>query len=166
MTINLETVKAITLPWLVVVALFFGGILFVGGGSFPWQQRAHVLSLEKEVSALGLEPQQEVPFQLPTVESSQGRLEAALTLLDGIATETGITLGEIRPASPLTEGKVMKTPLYLTAHGSLDSAANFLYVLEEEYPGFLIEELRISGKDQELELQLKLVDRALGGVGP
>ena len=161
MQIDLKTLKTWALPWAVLLLIVLGGLFIIGEGNLPWALAGEVGELEAKIRELEKLPALSQPaFQLPQVKNPSECTAEALAALEEARAEAGLTLGEVRPEPQLVEGKLVKTPLSLTAYGSVETFVDFFYLLEQDYPSLLVERLRIGTSKEELQVELKVLDRA------
>lgn len=161
MKIDLKTLGAWALPWAVLLLIALGGLFIIGEGNLPWALAGEVGELEGKIRELEKLPAlSQPPFQLPQVKNPSDRTASALACLEEARAQAGLTLSEVRPEPQLVEGKLVKTPFSLTAQGSVETFVDFLYLLEQDYPSLLIQRLRIGTSKEELQVELKVLDRA------
>lgn len=156
------TLKTWALPWLILLLITIVGLFLIGEGNFPWALAGEVKALEAKIEQLEELPEtRQPPFQLPGVQPQQERTAQALRSLEEARVEAGLIFGEVRPEPALSEGKLMKTPFSLTAQGTVESLVAFLYLMERDYPSMLIERMRIGASGDGLQVEIKVIDRAL-----
>jgi Tfp pilus assembly protein PilO len=160
------TLKSLALPWAVLVVLTVGCLLAIGEGNLPWALAGEVRDLEAKLEELEDRPVTSEPqLELPKVRKSDERTAEALLILQQAGSEAGLVLGEVRPEPQHQERRLLKTPITVSFRGTVESAVDFLYLLEEDYPSIFIERMRMGASKEGLDVELKVTDRALLEAG-